>query len=174
MSLWHSGAYIPNGATFTVEVTPVVVGKKKNPNRSGLKTFQLILDAMRKHNAFAMIDLVSRGIPEPAVLLPDGTLWKLYVEEETREPREPQPEVTATDEERAVMAGFVEGLLTKEPISLHDTRTTLIQGYADEKARAGDFSKPDAPVVSEVEVVEESVDVMALMLASIDAMKKAS
>jgi non-homologous end joining protein Ku len=174
MSLWHAGTYIPNGATFQVEVTPVVNGKKKVPNRSGLKTFQLILDAMRKHNAFAMIDLVSRGIPEPAVLLPDGTLWKLYVEEETKEPREPQPEVPATDDERVMMATFVEGLLTKEPVSLHDNRTTLIQGYADEKAQAGDFSKPDAPEATETVVVEESVDVMALMMASIDAMKKAS
>lgn len=172
MSLWHSGAYIPNGTTYQVEVTPITVGKKKSPNKTGLKQFQLILGAMRKRNAFALVDLVSRGIPKPAVLLPDGTMWTLYVEEETREPREPQPEVPLADDERTVMAGFVEALLTKEPVSLHDHRTTLIQGYADEKAQAGDFSKPDAPETVEVVVEEESVDVMALMLASLESMKQ--
>jgi len=172
MSLWTRGEYVPK-KPMSVEVTPVEVGKKKVPNKSALAKFSALLDAMRAMDAFAIVELVSRGIPKPAALLPDGTMWVVCAEEEIREDRAPQPEVEVPSEYTEATKMVVEFLWNDKPVPVNDTRTVLVQSYADEKAQAGDFSKP---VETEVEtiVVDEADDYVAQLKASLEAMKKAS
>lgn len=170
LSVWNSGAYIPTGQTFEVEVTPIPDGKRKVPNRNGLLQFQVLLETMEQRGAFAVLDVVSRGIPTPAALLPDGTLWYLRVEEEIREPRGNKPDVEVPAEWRPVVGALLDAMWRDEPLSLHDTRVTAIQNFADEKASKGDFSKPEEPEVPDV-VPQATVDILALLQASVDAAK---
>jgi hypothetical protein len=49
-------------------------------------------------------------------------------------------------------------------MELEDKRTALIQSFADEKAKAGDFGQPEAP-----EEVEESAPAAGSLLAALTA-----
>lgn len=167
-SLWESGHYVPK-RSFAVEVQPTKTGKKKVPNRDAEKVLQLILEVMAERNAIAVLELTTRGIPKPAVLLSDGTLWEVHWDEEIREER-PKPERAEMPEPfYEQVRTLVQSLWHEDPVGLSDTRTTLIQSYADEKARAGDFAKP-----VEIEPVVEAAgsdDLMAMLMASVEAAK---
>jgi hypothetical protein len=100
-------------------------------------------------------------------------MWVVCSEEEVREDRAPQPEIEIPEAYVETTKMLVELLWNDKPVPVNDTRTVLVQAYADEKAQAGDFSKP---VEAEIQtlVVEEADDYLAQLQASIEAMKKAS
>lgn len=167
--LFHQGAYVPK-SLYYVEVTPTVVGKKKVPNATAEKNFALVLAAMRANNAMAVVEFTTRGVPKPAILMPNGTLWVLYHTDELREQR-PLPEVEVPAEvAQAAFEQYIKPLWGEAPLDLTDKRTELIQAFADEKAQAGDFGKSEEVEVS-APAAPEPGDLMATLLASVEQAK---
>jgi len=168
--LFHQGAYVPR-SLYHVEVTPTTVGKKKVPNVTAEKNFALILAAMRANNAMAVVEFTTRGVPKPAILTPNGTLWVLYHTDELRE-RRPLPEIEVpTEMAQAAFEQYMKPLWGEAPLDLTDKRTELIQAFADEKAQAGDFDKSEE---SEQFVAAQpaATDLMSMLEASVEAAKK--
>lgn len=164
-TLFYQGHYVPKSLYF-VEVTPTTVGKKKVPNTKAQSNFALILAAMKAHGAMAVVDFTTRGVPKPAVLLPNGTLWTLYHSDELREQR-PLPEIEIPREVAEVAFDqYLKPLWGEDPLDLSDKRTELIQAYADEKARAGDFDQA-IEVAAPAEPEVDGTDLMATLMASV-------
>jgi non-homologous end joining protein Ku len=165
-SLWVEGEFLPKKA-YSVETTPTKVGTKKVPNKDAELILQLILSTMAEENSVAVVEMTTRGIPKACVLLPDGTLWEVHWDEEVREPRPAAAPIDVPAAYRDQVRALIRGM-HKDAVALSDTRTTLIQNYAEEKAQAGDFTKP-----VEVEVVDAapSVDLLAMLTASVEAAK---
>lgn len=167
-SLFYSGAYVPK-SPMTVEVAKRKVGTKKVVNTVGQQLFAGLLEVMRDEGVMAVCEITTRGVPKPAVLLSDGTMWIVYHDDELREPRpgadiEVPPEAVATIRDQ-----FVKPLLSEDPLDLTDTRSAAIQAYADTKALEGKFDAPDAPTAAPERESAGSTDLMALLNASIGA-----
>lgn len=170
LHLFHQGHYVPKGIAF---VEPIKDKTKKGGvngyNKVSLKTLTTLLEAMRGKGACALVEVTTRGVPKPAMLLPDGTLWFVYHTNELRERRElPEFDVAAADVD--MMSNFIDVMFSTEVQDLTDERSALIQAFADEKAAAGDFGKPE-PVAVEHAEPEADVDMMALLMASVEAVK---
>jgi non-homologous end joining protein Ku len=170
LHLFYRGNYVPKGLAF-LEPSKLAVGKKKVPNKAAAKSLTMLLTAMREESALAVIEYTNRGTPQPAILLPDGTLWAVYFTEELREQRE-LPEVPVAENEVAMGRTFIKAMWTTDPMDLEDKRTALIQAFADEKAAAGDFGRPEVDEDVE-EVQDEGTSDLAAALAASLAMLQA-
>lgn len=169
--LFFQGHYVPK-SLYYVEVSKVKVGSKKVANTKAEQNFALILAGMRAHNAMAVVDFTTRGVPKPAVLMPNGTLWCVYHTDELREQR-PMPEFEIPLEvANMAFDQYLKPLWGEQPLDLEDKRTALIQNFADEKARAGDFSKSEEPEDFVPAAADTGgPDLMATLLASVEAAK---
>lgn len=166
---FHAGHFVPKGLLY-IEPRKVGTGKKKGPDVIASKIIATLFRAMRAQGAMAVCELTTRGVPKPAVLMPDGRLWLIYHTDATREQRE-LPEVEVNEAEVEMMGTLVNTLWHDEPLDFTDERSALIQAFADEKAAAGDFSKP---IEVEHAVSAEPVatpDLMALLAASVESAK---
>lgn len=164
-------AYVTKSPYF-IEVTPTTVGKKKVENKAGQQALAVILAAMAEEDAIALVEFTTRGVPKPAVLLPDGSMWCVYFDSELREQR-PMPEVELSEQLLEQGRAFVKMLWNDEPEELTDERSARIQELADSKAAAGNFEpSDDEPAVAEDVTPDEPVDLMALLSASVEAAKK--
>jgi non-homologous end joining protein Ku len=169
--LFHQGHYVPK-SLYYVEVTKTKVGSKKVENKIAQNNFALVLAAMKAHNAMAVVEFTTRGVPKPAVLLPDGTLWVLYHTDELREQR-PLPEIPVPVEAaNAAFEQYMKPLWGEQPLDLTDKRTELIQAFADEKAQAGDFGKSEEPAEAEVVASGGGMDLLAALSASVEQAKQ--
>jgi non-homologous end joining protein Ku len=161
-------AYVPK-ALYFIEASKTTQGKRKVENKAAQTSLALVLAAMERKDALAVVDFTTRGVPKPAVLLPDGTLWVVYHTDELREQRA-LPEVTLDDTVIAQGETLLDMLWGTEPLDLTDQRTALIQEFADNKAKAGDFGQSEAP--EEPQVAEPQVaDLVALLAASVEQAK---
>lgn len=168
--LFDQGHYVPKALYHVVAQKTAGKGGKKIDDPRMQQNLALILQALEVRNAIALVEFTMRGVPKPGVLLPDGTLWVVYHDEELRE-RHPVPEFEIPDEvAEAAFEQYFKALWSETPQSLEDKRTALIQQFAEEKAQAGDFGKSETP---EIEVVPAGTgpDLMAQLQASIDAAK---
>lgn len=173
--LFYQGdAYVPKKMNF-VEPVKVKTGKGKGQyDPTALKSYYTFMETLRKDGRMAVVEVVTRGVPKPAVLLPNGRLYELYHTDEVREQRE-IPEVDTDPNEVAAFQILLStlGLVSDEALDLSDERAALINDFATEKAESGDFAKPettgDAPAP-----VQKSVDLLAVLQASVDAAKAAS
>lgn len=156
---------------FFVQPGKIAAGKKKVENATAAKVLTLLFQMLRDKDAVAFVEFVARGVPKPAVLLPDGSLWLLYFEEELREQR-PITEAPVAPQEVAMFAQLVQALWRDEPEDLSDHRSAAIQALADEKAAAGDFAKPEEPALAAVPDAAPD-DFMALLQASVAAVQAA-
>lgn len=161
-------AYVPKTPMF-VAAAKRKVGTKKVANKVGEQLLASLLEVMTQEGLIAVCELTTRGIPKPAVLLPDGTMWVVYHDDEVRE-QPPRPEVELAPEAVAMVRDqFVLPLVTTEPLDLTDKRSEAIQAFADAKAAKGDFGQPDEPVVAAAKAIldDGTTDLMALLTASI-------
>ena len=133
--------FVPKGLMH-VEPRKTGTGKKKAHDPVATKIMATLLRAMKSQNALAICELTTRGVPKPAVLMPDGRLWLIYHTDATREQRE-MPETQVLDAEVEMMGTLIKALWHDEPLDFTDERSALIQGFADEKAAAGEFDKPE-------------------------------
>lgn len=168
LHIFHQGHYVPKSLMF-VEPTKTGKGAKKAPDANSVKILNSLFEAMRDKGACAIVEVTTRGVPKPAVLLPDGTLWLVYHTEELREQRE-IPEYEPTENDLAMMAMAIDAKWTTEILDLNDERSALIQGFADEKAAAGDFDKPET-VAKPAASTPAANDLMAMLAASVEAAK---
>lgn len=114
----------------------------------------LLLAGMEKEHVFAFCEWVSRGIPKPAVLLPNGELWTVHYEEQLREQRPqefPKLPKSHIDQVRAL----IKSMESDDVPTVTDTYSVKIQEFADQKGAAGDYTRPvevpaaEAPETSE-------------------------
>lgn len=164
--LFYAGHYVPKALYYLV-ADKMVVGKKKVVNKPAQTNLALVLKAMKEEGALALVELTSRGIPKPAVLLPNGTLWVVHHEDALRE----APELPEIDLDPALVGlgrQLVRQQWKDDVQDLTDLRSALIQNFADEKAKAGDFGKPEEVVVPETQA-SGTDDLMAMLSASLIA-----
>jgi non-homologous end joining protein Ku len=166
--LFYGGSYVPK-SPYNLEASKMTKGSKKIENKAAQQTLALVLEAMRAEGAIAVVEFTTRGVPKPGVLLPDGTLWVVYHDDELREKR-PAPDVELAPALIAQGQMLIRSMWSTEPLDLTDHRTALIQNFADEKAAAGDFAKPVEKALAELEATAPA-DLMALLTASVDAAK---
>lgn len=165
--LFHQGHYVPKSLYFVEPSKGAGKGGKKVDSLPNQKALTSILKAMREEGVLCVCELTTRGVPKPAILLPDGTLWQVYHTDALREQR-PLPEVELHPDEVQMARTLVQTLLTTEPMDLTDERSALIQNFADEKAQAGDFGKPEDVAPKEPKA---NVDLMAALAASVEQAK---
>lgn len=170
--VFEQGAYVPKSLLY-LEPRKTGSGAKKGPDPIATKILTTLLRAMKAQNAIAVCELTTRGVPKPAVLMPDGRLWLTYYADATREQRElpePHPSQPVLDAEVDQMSLFIKAMWSETALDFTDERSAAIQALADKKAAAGDFAKPD-----EAEVVAAPaapvVDLMAMLNASVEAAK---
>lgn len=172
--LFHQGQYVPKSL---MHVIPRVTGsgKNKGPDPVATKLLLTMFKSMKEKGAMGVVEITTRGIPKPGILLPDGTLWQVWPTDALREqkplPAEAHPSQPVLDAEVAMFGTLIDTMWSTEAMDLTDERSALIQDFADKKAAAGDFAKPDEV---EVQVAQPagSVDLMALLAASVDQAKK--
>lgn len=167
--LFHQGHYIPKGLQF-VEPRVVGTGRKKGPDPVATKLLLTLLKGMREQNALAVCELTTRGVPKPCILMPDGRLWHVYHTDATREQRE-LPEAPIVDAEVQMLGSLIKTMWSDQPADLTDERSTLIQAFADEKAAAGEFDKPEVDATVSAPAPAATPDLMALLSASVEQAK---
>jgi non-homologous end joining protein Ku len=168
--LFFQGNYVPRSIGY-VEASKIPgKGGKKVDNVAGQKAFAMVLKAMREEGAMALVEVTDRGVPKPAVLMPDGSLWYLYHTDDLREQR-PLPEIEVEAPVVAQARVLIKTLWDDTVQDLTDERAALIQAFADEKARAGDFGRSveaEEPQVPQ----SDSSDLMAMLAASVEVAKQ--
>ena len=166
---FHQGHFVPSGLLY-VEPRKGDSGKAKGkPDPLATRLMATLFQAMRKHNAMAVCELTTRGKPKPCILMPDGRLWLVQHTDAVREQRE-FPETEVVDAEVTMMGTLIETMWQDQPLDFTDVRTELIQAKADEKARAGDFDKPEDDGTTVV-APAATTDLMAMLSASVAAAK---
>lgn len=165
----QQGHYVPKGLMF-IEPRKSGSGRKKAPDPIATKIMVTLLTAMKKRNALAVCELTTRGVPKPCILMPDGRLWLIYHTEATREQRE-FPETVLVDAEVDMMGTLIDAKWADEPLDVADERSALIQGFADDKAAAGDFGRPEEEAGAVVAAPAATPDLMALLAASVETAK---
>lgn len=171
ISLLHQGHYVPQKIMF-VEPQKVGTGSKKAPMKGAVKALGHLLKGMEEENVMAVCELTTRGLPKPCLLMPDGSLLQVWHTNTLREQRE-FPEVPIQEQTMQRIHALIEGLTTTEPLDLTDYRSELVQAFADEKAREGNFGEPEADTYKPAEVTEdEDEDFLSVLQASIDSAKK--
>ena len=70
-----------------------------------------------------------------------------------------------------MMGSLIQTMWADEALDFVDERSALIQGFADEKAAAGDFDKPAEIEREEVATPAATPDLMALLAASVETAK---
>lgn len=166
---FHAGHFVPKGLMY-IEPTKTGSGKKKGYDPIATKIMATLLKAMKAKNAMAVCELTTRGVPKPAILMPDGRLWLVYHSDATREQRE-FPETVTVDAEVDMMGSLVQALWQDQPLDFTDERSALIQGFADEKAAAGNFGKPAEEAEAPAAAAPATPDLMALLAASVESAK---
>lgn len=167
VALFAQGNYVPKNLMF-LEPSKTGSGAKKGYMPVAVKLLGTLLEGMREEGTIAVGELTSRGVPRPVVLTPDGTLYEVYHTDALREQRE--VEYKTNPDEVLAMRQLIQNLHKTEVADLSDTRSELIQNFADQKAASGDFGKPeDGYVVSTPQ--EPSVDILAMLTASIEQAK---
>jgi non-homologous end joining protein Ku len=169
---FHAGHFVPQGLMF-LEPRKVGSGRKKGPDPIATKILATLLKAMKANNAMAVCELTTRGKPKPAILMPDGRLWLVYHTDATREQRE-LPAAEVNDAEVEMMGTLLKAMWQDQPLDFTDERSALIQGFADEKAAAGDFGKPEVSDAPAAAAPAATPDLMAMLAASVEAAKAAS
>lgn len=158
-------AYIPK-QPMSIEPGVEKKGSKKVPSKAAQQGLTALFQILKEDNLLVLCEVVTRGTPKPAVILPDGNVWLVYNEEELREDRPAQPPVEVPESAVAQIRDlFVKPLVSKEPVTLSDTHSAAIQALADSKAEAGDFDAPEVPTL--VETSTSTGDLMALLNASL-------
>lgn len=167
---FHAGHSVPGGLLY-LEPRKTGSGKKQGPDPLATRLVGTLLAGMKTRGAVAICELTTRGVPKPAVLMPDGRVWLTYHTDATREQRA-LPEVPLVASDVAMMDALIETLWSEEPLDFTDERTAVIQAHADKKAAAGEFGQPD-----EVTLVAAPpppvADLTALLAASVEAAKAA-
>jgi len=166
---FHAGHFVPKGLLY-VEPRKTGSGAKKGPDPIATKILGTLLKAMKAENAMAVCELTTRGVPKPAVLMPDGRLWLTFHTDATREQRE-LPEAPLVDAEVQMMGSLIQALWSDAPLDFTDERSALIQGFADEKAAAGEFDKPTEGHVVAIPAASPAIDLMAMLAASVESAK---
>lgn len=168
--LFYQGNYVPKGLMF-VEPSKDKT-KKKAYIPAATKVLTALLKGMREEGVVAVGELTTRGVPKPCILTPDGAVWLVYHTDAIREQRE-WPEAELNEAEIGMMRSLIGTLKKTEPADLTDFRSELIQNFAEEKAKAGDFGASVDTYVATAPT-EPAVDLMSMLQASIEAAKKAS
>jgi non-homologous end joining protein Ku len=166
---FHQGHFVPSGLMY-VEPRKTGTGSKKGPDPVASKLIAVLFQAMKTQNAMAVCELTTRGKPKPCVLTPDGRLWLIHHTDATREQRE-LPEVDTNPAEVEMMGTLIKTMWAEEPLDFVDTRSALIQDFADKKAREGDFGKPEESAGREVAAAPAVPDLLAMLQASVDDAK---
>lgn len=169
-SLFFQGHYVPR-ALYFIEASKTTQGKKKIENKAAQTSLALVLKAMKEENALAVVEFTVRGVPKPAILMPTGALWIVYHTNELREQR-PLPEIELDEAVVAQGRMLLKTQWGDQPLDLTDRRTELIQQYADDKARAGDFGRSEEVEVAPAQEAA-STDLAALLAASVAQAKAA-
>ena len=170
LALFRQGVYVPKSVLF-VQPRKTGSGRKKMQDPTATKLLATLLEAMRDKGAMAVGEVTTRGVPKPAVLLPDGKLWLVWHTDALREQRE-LPEVAVGEAEVAMMGQLIGTAWSEEELDLSDERSALIQNFADEKAQAGDFGKPEEDETKETEAAPSGdVDILAMLAASVEQAK---
>ena len=138
----------------------------KTEDASSVMVLGLLLKAMQEEGTFALVEWVSRGVPKPAVLLPDGSLWTVHPADTLRQQR---PVDTSTVPEAALSQAraLIQSMGDEIPV-LTDEYTAKVQDFANAKAKGGAVT-PVAPPQAPSTDME---DLLAKLNASVEAQKK--
>lgn len=169
-ALYDTREYVPDKPYF-VEVGRDKKGKPL-PNDGAL--LGALLATMEADHLIAVCELTTRGIPKPAILFSDGSLWQVWYTDALRE-GPARPEVSLDDATlTAVRSAMIEDLYHEEVLDLSDKRSELAHVFAEEKAANGDFAPvEDTYVKRERKDAEGGVDVLTLLGMSVEAAKAA-
>lgn len=170
LALFYQGHYVPKSLSH-LEPQPIKVGKRKERNRDVDITFYAILEAMRDEGSMALCTLTTRGKAKPCALLPDGSLWLFHHTDAVREQR-PRIEVTVPAPVVTQLRELIAATVGTTPTDLTDEHSLLIQGFAEEKAAAGDFGKVPEPEATEEKEFDSS-NLMAALGGAVAAAKAA-
>lgn len=164
IALFRTGQYIPKKVYYTVPSKP----DGKNWNKDLNRAYATLLAGMQKEGAMALVEMTMRGIPKPAVLLPDGSLWELYFTDEIRE-QNPMPETEPIASEVQQARDWLRMYWDDNVLDVSDKRSALIQDFADKKAKAGNFNTPVEVEEAPAAAPASGFDFGAIIQASIDA-----
>ena len=168
--IFRQGNYVPKNLQF-IEPSKAGTGAKKTYMAVAVRLLGTLFEAMREEGVVAVGELTTRGVPKPVVLTPTGELWQVFHTDAVREQRE-LPEFNTVEAEVTMMRQLVGTLKNDDVLDLSDERSALIQGFADQKAAAGDFGAPDPDTYKTATPAEPQVDIMALLSASVEAAEK--
>lgn len=172
-TLFYQGDhYVPKKMSY-VEPVKIKTGKQKGQyDQDSMQLYATFMETLRKDGRMAVVEITTRGVPRPAVLLPNGRLYEVYHTDEVREQRQVDlPETNPAEVAMFKTLLETEGLVSDEPLDLSDERAALINDFAKEKAQAGDFGKPAEVGDAPAPVQQTGVNLLALLSASVEAAK---
>lgn len=169
--LFAMGHYVPKGLLYCSPGKSEVKSKKVVLPGT-LEAYSIFMAAMKAKGLMAIVEFTNRGIPKPGILLPNGNLWLIHHTDEIREPL--APDLLEIPDEIANHAAdqFFAGLISNQVRDLSDERSALIQNFADEKAKAGNFEVTDE--VRAEAPAPPAGGLMASLMASVEAAKAQS
>lgn len=144
------------------QVRPKTEKGKSNPAAD--KAFSLLLSAMKARKVLALVQVALRGPARYALLDHEGNLYLVATADQVRGAR-PLPVVAHSEQEQAMADALIDAVGIDAPV-LMDTTAPVVQAFVNDKA-VGVSAPVPAPVAS------PNVDIMAQLLASIDATKAA-
>lgn len=152
---------------YQVRPAKVKVGGKSAKGESPFaKPFAVILDGMRAKNVVGIVKFVSRGTTRYYSLLPDGSFYSLYFDEEIRSDL-PLPVVEVSDAERKMGEKLVEKFTVKNAPVLVDVTNEKVAEFVENKATAMANGEEVALPVAQEPEVDTSNDLMSMFEASL-------
>jgi non-homologous end joining protein Ku len=142
------------------QVRPKKEKGKSNPAAD--KAFALLLSAMKTRKVVALVQVALRGPARYALLDHEGNMYLVATADQVRG-AQPLPTATLSDAERQMADALIDAVGIDAPV-LMDTTAPVVQAYVNDKAVG-----VSAPVP--VPVASPNVDIMAQLMASIDAAK---
>ena len=147
--------------------------KRRAAQAANEQAFSLLLSGMRDRQVHALVRFVMRGGPRFGLLTADGDLLTIIPAEAVREAR-PLPKVEHDDAQLDMIGKFIDAIGVDSQL-VNDDTPTKVQSFIDSKAVDAGVAIGDTPtVVRTGAAAPMKEDVMAALLASIDAAKETS
>lgn len=136
--------------------------EKGKTNPAADKAFSLLMSAMKTRKVLALVQVAMRGPARYALLDHEGNMFLVATADQVRGAM-PVPTMDHSDQERQMADALIDAVGVDAPV-LMDTTAPVVQAYVNDKAVG-----VEAPVP--VPVASPQVDIMAQLMASIDAAK---
>lgn len=153
-SLYEAGEYLPNGKVWQVRAETI-----------GIRPLELLLQALREEDVFAVVQWCKGGTPYTGALFPNGQLFGIRYDEEVREEL-PRPSVEFSSDELQLARQLV-SLYRQEDAQTLTHPAEAVRAYAESKAAGRVVVVQKAPVQS------QATDLLAALRSSVNDARKA-